>query len=190
MVFKLAEYMNRFNGGLVTMHSCEIDMKAWRGLIQQGFPIPSEVDLCNRYVSEYIVAMFANKLLRESEFETISLASDDLLSFVFDRNEAFFGPFSKKVSDEKHDSERSGKASIWQLVVSITEGQMKTTPGLQAADVLAWGINRQNTAAEGKEGKHLAYILRQLVMCTWKEYDEVAMHREFDACRSRSSPPL
>ena len=134
--------------------------------------------------------MFANKLLRESESETISLASDGLLSFVFDRNEAFIGPFSKKVCDEKHDSERSGEASIWQLVGGITEGQMKTTPGLQAADVLAWGINRQNTAAEGKEGKHLAYILRQLVMCTWKEYDEVAMLREFDACRTCTRPAV
>ena len=190
LVFKLAEYMNRFKGGLLTMHSCEVDMKAWRRLIKQGIPVPSEVDLCNRYVSEYIVGMFANKLLRESESEIISLGSEDMLSFTFDRNEVFIGPFSKKVNDEKVEAERSGRASIWQLVGGITDGQTDITPGLQAADILAWGVNRQNTASEGKEGKQLAYILRQLVMCTWKEYDEVAMHREFDACRSRSSPPL
>jgi Protein of unknown function (DUF3800) len=190
LVFKLAEYMNRFKGGFVTMHSCEVDMEAWRRLIKQGLPIPSEVDLCNRYVSEYIVGMFANKLLSESESETISLASDGLLSFIFDRNEPFIGPFSQKVNNEKDESERSRKASIWQLVDGITEDQMKSTPGLQAADILAWGVNRQNAAIEGKEGKHLAYILRQLVMCTWKEYDEAAMCREFYACRSRTRPTI
>jgi hypothetical protein len=98
---------------------------------------------------------------------------------VFDRNESFIGPFSKKVNREKDESERSGQHSIWQLVDSITEGNMKTTPGLQAADILAWGINRQNTAAEGKAGKHLAYILKQLVTCTWKEYDEITLRHEF-----------
>jgi hypothetical protein len=187
LIFKLVEFMNHFKNGLLTMHSCEVDMNAWRRLTQQGFDIPSEVDLCNRYVSEYIVGLFAKKILTESMYETISLAREDLLNYVFDQNESFIGPFSKKVNKEKDESERSGQHSIWQLVDGITEGNMKNTPGLQAADILAWGLNRQNTAMEGKEGKHLAYILKQLVMCTWKEYDEAALCREVFACRSRAS---
>ena len=179
LVFKLAEYMSQFKDGLLTMHSCEVDMNAWRKLAAQGQAIPSEVDLCNRYVAEYIVGIFAQCIVNASQSQTICLGREDLLSFVFDRNERFRASFSKKVNGEKSRAERSGKHSIWQLVDSITEGEMKATPGLQAADILAWGVNRQNTASEGREGKHLAHILKQLVKCTWKEYDEANMLKEF-----------
>jgi len=107
------------------------------------------------------------------------LGPEDLLNFVFDRSEDFHNPFSEKINKEKGIAEQSGKQSIWQFVDSITEGEMKTTPGIQAPDILAWGVNRQNTALEGREGKHLAYILKQLVMCTWKECDEDALRKEF-----------
>jgi hypothetical protein len=102
-----------------------------------------------------------------------------MLNFVFDRNESFLDPFLEKVNNEKNKARDSGMHTIWQLVDTIVEGEMKTSPGLQAADILAWGLNRQNTASEGREGKYLAHILKQLVMCTWKEYDESTMRKEF-----------
>lgn len=179
LVFKLVSHMNQFKGGQLTMHSCEVDMNAWRRLTEGGYHIPSEIDLCNKYVPSYIVSMFANKVLKESKSNRIFLYTKDLLNFVFDRNESFQQPFLDAVNSEKDKSKDTGQASMWQLVNGIKEDNAKTTPGLQAADILAWGLNRQNTAAEGKEGKHLAYILKQLVMCTWKEYDEAAMCREF-----------
>jgi hypothetical protein len=61
LVFKLAKYVNQFKGGRLTMHSCEVDMNAWRKLTAEGRTILSEVCLCNRYVSEYIVGLFAQR---------------------------------------------------------------------------------------------------------------------------------
>jgi len=161
------------------MHSCEIDMEALRRLTAQGYSIPHETALCNRYVSQYIVGMFAKKVIGESQSETICLSSEDLLNFVFDRSESFLVPFSESVTAERNKATESGKSSIWNLVGSITEGEMQITPGIQAADILAWGLNRKNTSQEGKDGMYLAHILKQIVMCTWKEYDETTLRREF-----------
>jgi hypothetical protein len=179
LVFKLAKYISQFKGGQLTMHSCEVDMNAWRKLTSENLIIPSEISLCNRYVSEYIVGLFAQDFLHSSPAESIVLGPEKMLNFVFYRNESFIKPFSEKVNDEKGKAEQSGLQSIWQLVDSIVEGEMKRTQGLQAVDVLAWGINRQNAASEGSEGKHLAHVLRQIVRCTWKIYDEPTMRKEF-----------
>jgi uncharacterized protein DUF3800 len=179
LILKLADYMKSFSGGRITMHSCRVDMNAWRKLTGQGIVIPTAVDLCSEGALATIIKLFGNKIWRETTSWPRYMGRGELLNFVFDRNEAFIAPFSKKVNEGKDKSEASGEFSLWQLIDSITEGEMKTSPGLQAADILAWGLNRQNTVAEGKQGKHLAHILHQLVMCTSKDYDENALRREF-----------
>lgn len=179
LIFKLAQYMSTFKNGILTMHSCEIDMEAWRSLVTAGYDLPSDVELCNRYVCEAIMGLFAKELISNSPSEVIHLSKGDLLSFIFDRNERFMGSFSEKVNREKDISEKHHTFSVWQLVDSVTEANMQTVPGIQAADILAWGVNRQNIADEGSEGKHLAYILRQIVRCTWKVFDEAALRKEF-----------
>lgn len=180
LVFKLVQYMSNFGRGSLTMHSCVIDMNAWRELVACGCDIPSEITLCNRYVSQYIVQMFARKVMEQAgEMEQFSIPVEDLLSFSFDRNEDFFDSFRAFVNREKQISKERGEGGMWDLVDGIGESEMIHSPGIQAADILAWGINRENTASEGSSGKYLAYILRQLVTSTWKEYDRPTLLREF-----------
>jgi hypothetical protein len=179
LVGKLLVFLGGLERGRITMHSCIIDMNTWRELTAQGCEIPSEIDLCNRYVSGLIVAMFAGKILQQAPAETILIPTDDLLNFTFDRNEDFFEPFRKFVNEEK----MKGESTIWHLVNGIGEGGMRNTPGIQAADVLAWASNRENTVAEGEEGKHIAYLLHQVVMSTRKVYDRETLLKKF-------GPPL
>ena len=179
LVFRLVKYMSGFKNGL-HMFSCGIDMKAWRKLSLAGISLPSEVELCNRYVSQVIVARFARSVLEAyKQSETITMHQDDLLNFVFDRHESFRRPFEDFINAEKNEAGRSGKSTIWQFVDGIAEGDMKRTPGIQAADILAWGTNRENTAQEGKDGISLAYIMKQVIAATWKEYDESRLLSEF-----------
>ena len=175
LVGKLLVYMGQLERGRITMHSCVIDMNARRELTDSGCFIPSAIELCNRYVSGYIVALFAQKVLEQAPAETVLIPTDDLLNFTFDRNEDFFEPFRKFVNEEK----RKGESTIWHLVDGVGEGEMKTTPGIQAADVLAWALNRENTVSEDEEGKHIAYLLHQVVMSTTKVYDRATLLREF-----------
>lgn len=175
LVGKLLVFPGGLEKGRITMHSCVIDMNAWRELTAGGCKIPSEIDLCNRYVSGLIAAIFAGQVLRQAPSDTFYIAQDDLLNFVFDFNEDFYEPFRKYVIEEKG----KGESTIWHLVDGIGEGEMRTTPGIQAADVLAWSSNRENTVAEGEEGKHIAYLLHQIVMSTRKVYDRETLLKEF-----------
>ena len=84
LLYKLAEYMSQFKGGVLSMHSCEIDMEAWRRITSDGYRIPSEIDLCNRYVSQYIVGLFTKQVLQSSNNHSVVLPKEDLLNFIFD----------------------------------------------------------------------------------------------------------
>lgn len=175
LVAKLLVFLSRLERGRITMHSCVIDMDAWRNLEASGCALPSPVELCNRYVSGLIVAIFAQKVLELAPTETFLIPRDDLLNFTFDRNEDFFEPFRKFVNEEK----KKGEGTMWHLVDGVGEGDMKHTAGIQAADVLAWALNRENTVSEGEEGKYIAYLLHQIVISTTKVYDRPTLSREF-----------
>jgi hypothetical protein len=180
LVFKLISYIAGFPRGDLTMHSCVIDMNAWRELVAGGCDIPSETALCNRYVSHYIVAMYARKVLEHNADKShFYMRTEDLLNFSFDRSEDFYEPFRLFVNKEKQRSVIRGECAMWDLVDGVGEADMRDTPGIQAADILAWGTNRENTAAEGADGAHLAHILRQLVASTSKEYNRDALVNEF-----------
>jgi len=123
--------------------------------------------------------MFAEKILENVNSDSFLIHQDDLLNFTFDRNEDFCGPFREFVIGEKKKLEISAECSIWKLVDGVGEGEMKYTPGIQAADILAWATNRENTSTEGEDGKYIAYLLHQVVMSTAKEYDRKTLLHEF-----------
>ena len=75
------------------------------------------------------------------------------------------------------ECERTGKDSMWRLVDFVTEGSMQTTPGIQAADILAWGLNRENTAPEGHYGIGLADIVRKVTAGMSMHCDEAIMRK-------------
>lgn len=58
------------------------------------------------------------------------------------------------------------------LVADIAEGNMQKSVGIQAADIIAWGLNRENTAPEGHYGVGLADILRNITAGTYMLVDE------------------
>jgi hypothetical protein len=162
------------------MFSCEIDMDAWRNLHIAGNNLPSEIDLCNRYCSEHILAGFAHAQVgRMAPGGEVWLRRDDLLHFVFDRNEEYFGPFRDKRDAELKKVEDIGKSSMWQLVGDVTEGVMKESPGIQAADMFAWALNRENTMPYGSKGTGVADAMRAAVGSCMKVYDEESLRREY-----------
>jgi hypothetical protein len=110
--------------------------------------------------------------------DTITMRTEDLIHFVFDRDEYFYQPFKNQWNRAQSEAEETGKISYWQLVASITEARMQTTPGIQAADMLAWSINRENTAALDQQGAGLATILRKIT-AGWEMTCDEAFIRRF-----------
>ena len=59
--------------------------------------------------------------------------------FYFDRGESFYGHIRDRIDNRKSRRE----APFWQHVVRTAEVDMHDAPALQAADVLAWGVNHK-----------------------------------------------
>jgi hypothetical protein len=178
LVFKLAKFMSEFKNTELINFSCVVAMDDWRKVRADGVDIPSEIALCNAYVPRQAMVTAARSLLKaHGGKQHIPLAPDHQIHFVFDRNEPFFGPFDAEWNAERDKANRSGVFSPWVLVDSVVEDTMTTTPGIQAADILAWGLNRENTAPEGHYGTGLANILRNITAGTYMYVDEDVLRR-------------
>ena len=80
--------------------------------------------------------------------------------FIFDRNEAFKKPFE----EEWHAALDEPGASDWKTIRAVTEvPDMRDSPGTQAADMVAWSVNRENVGHEGQAGFKMAHIMRQVL---------------------------
>ena len=179
LVFKLAKFMSEFKNTELLNFSCVVSMDDWRKIHDdEGVDIPTEIALCNFYVPRQAVVTAANSLLKANEGRRhIPLMPDALIHIVFDRSEPFFEPFRAEWNAEKDKANRGIAFSPWLLVDSVTEGTMKTTPGIQAADILAWGLNRENTAPEGHYGTGLANILKNITAGTYANVDEQMLRK-------------
>ena len=174
LVFKLAKFMSEFKNTELLNFSCVVNMDDWRKIHDdEGVDIPTEITLCNFYVARQAMVTAANSLVKANEGKKhISLTPDDLIHIVFDRNEPFFDSSKAEWIVEKDKANQGSAFSPWLMVDSVTEGTMQTTPGIQAADILAWGLNRENTAPEGHYGTGLANILRNITAGTYIHVDE------------------
>jgi hypothetical protein len=183
LVFKLAKFMSEFSPNELLRFSCTVDMDAWRKLTAEGLSIPSEVDICNYYCVRPAIVATGHSIMMAQQTEIVDITGDDLIHFVFDRSEPFFEKFRAEWNVGKDEFERTGKYNMWRLVDSVTEGNMKTTPGIQAADILAWGLNRENTAPEGTYGTGLANILQRITAGSHAPMDEAQMRRVYGRTR-------
>lgn len=188
LIFDLVKFLHEQPKGDLKMFSCAVNMDDWRTVRTDGIRVPSEVDLCNRYCSERILSEAVHGVIKSSgNSEYISVLKQELLHFVFDRNERFEGPFKKKWNEELNKAESGRYASVWQFVGSVGNARMELTPGIQAADMLAWGLNREATAPYGSYGTGLADALRSLVAGSEKIHVEDSMRREFAPSKGDAS---
>ncbi|MFZ0285538.1 MAG: DUF3800 domain-containing protein, partial [Terriglobales bacterium] len=68
---------------------------------------------------------------------------------------------------------------LWKLVEQISAVDMKKIPGVQAADILAWAVNREQTAAAGKKGTMMRHIMMQVIPASSVIWDEAKLRKHF-----------
>jgi hypothetical protein len=189
LVFELAKFMGSFLNTELLNFSCVVDMNDWRKVRAEGVNIPSEIALCNTYVPRCALTAAARSILNgnESTCGDIFLDSDELIYFIFDRNEPFFEPFRAEWKAEKDKAKASMVSSPWLLVGSVEERDMKATPGIQAADILAWALNRENTTPEGFYGTRLAEILRNITAGASMTIDENVLREISRTCTEQDT---
>ena len=166
-------YMSGLDKKRFHMFYCTIDLKAWRKLKSLTYQLPEPVQLCNRFCSETVLGWYLN------QYPDLIDPNADTVNYFFDRDEYFHHPFRKKWETEKKKAAKSKEWSIWQLIADIKAVEMKSTPGVQAADIIAWGMNRETFAAEGQKGKHLGHIIRQVIPATFVIWTEEKFRQRF-----------
>lgn len=111
---------------------CSVNTSARSRLVASGSVIPEPEIICGRWC-----------LVRASEwyFEAHPLKIERMTVF-FDRGENFMGPLKKLWLTERTPPERVARNLFWDLIQNIIDIDMVDTPGIQAADMLAWSRSR------------------------------------------------
>ena len=170
---KCVAYMSHLDKKRFHIFYCSVDLFAWRKLRAETYELPDPVDMCNKYCSETVVGWYLNS------YPGVIDTSTDNLKYFFDRSEPFKKPFEDKWNYEKNWAEEIGEQSCWHLIDDVSAVDMKKTPGIQAADIIAWGVNREVTQKDGKLGFHLAEVIRQVIPSHHIVWDEAKMRGQY-----------
>jgi len=157
-------YAQRLDKNDFRTFTCSIDLEEYRRLITQGESLPDYYELCSYFCPEQILKWYLNNFAERFPEE---------LHFYFDQNERHKGVFEKKWNRGK----KSGRGLLnhWHLIRSVNTADMRDTPALQLADVLAWGHNRRlmiDKHGTSQNWKHVSQIAESILPSTRKPIDE------------------
>ena len=99
----------------------------------QEWSLPLPVDILNYYVATAIFRWFAANTNRLVDHE---------LYYYFDQGKPFLGRFQKLV---RRNQNSSRIVNAWHMVRNPRPADMRLTPQLQLADLLAWAHHRRYT---------------------------------------------
>ena len=90
------------------------------------------------------------------------------LVLLFDKDE----PYINVVENEWKIGNRARDFPWWGMINSISPVNMRAVPGVQAADMLAWSINRVRSSGSADWKGQLASRVIQIVPHLWNEVEE------------------
>ena len=170
---KCLVYMSQLDKRRFRMFYSAVDLGAWRKLRAETYALPSPIALCNQFCPEAVLLWYIDC------YPDVVNLQNDTIEYFFDRGESFKGPFEAKVREGKKRARHSGVWNLWKLIKKVSAVDMKKVPGVQAADILAWAVNRDNTVSEGKAGKHLRHIIQQVIPAFSVLWDEAKLRKHY-----------
>jgi hypothetical protein len=169
---KCLVYMSHLDKKRFRMFYCAVDLRAWQRLRAETYQLPTPIELCNEFCSEGILMWYVG------HYPGIIDPRTDCVRYFFDKGEAFKAPFEAKWRQEKKKAERENAWSVWRFIKEVSAVDMKKTPGLQAADILAWAVNRDATIQAGK-AKYLRHIMHQVIPASYVIWDEAKFRHHY-----------
>lgn len=123
--------------------ACAIDVRAHKRLKAEGYALPKPAVICAELGLAQLLAWF----YADHPFQ---------LAYAFyDQNE----PFIKSIRSRwlvEENNKRKIKTPFLGMIANIVPANMKETPGIQAADILAWAFIRKLRGAPGDKWAGLA----------------------------------
>lgn len=141
-------YLQHVDKERFRMFWCTVDLEAYRSLKSEGLNLADPLDILidlPRNVLNWFFAQWPG-LIHSAHF-------------CFDQGEPFKDPFEQRWQKEKSFS-LNGTDYFWSLLKTITTADMRDRPGLQAADLLAWAVNRSRLPRDA------SFKLAQMIMAT------------------------
>lgn len=172
MVFGLVNQLLSYLTTLPKHEYCHVtatvDLAAYRKLQNENYQMDSAADLC---ITTCTLGLF-------DWFLDHYHGPDREAHYYFDAGEPFEPILKAKWESELEASRRTGVDSFWSLIGHIGPAQMRCTPGLQVADMLAWATNRDLNELPLRY-KELILPLRVLVPSLCITWDEEQLRRRF-----------
>lgn len=154
---------------------CSVDLAAWAKLRAETYQMPDPIDMCNTFCSEAVLMWYGFGFAPSTLMDPRS----DSVKYFFDRNEYFFQPFYEKWNRERNQSDATGRWSLWNAIDEVAPVDMKKTPGIQAADIVAWARNRETFTADGEIYSKMAYILRDVTPTSYVIWNEEKLRKQY-----------
>ena len=145
LVYDAAEVLRSFKVDRLCAVYATINTSARQRLIDEGFTIADPIDICAQHCLYQALKWHREKHQLEIAY------------LFYDQGE----PFKQRIYDLWLPHERQTIKTIgWGSIGGISEVDMRVTPPIQAADLIAWAISR---AHRNKDRDIWATLARQLV---------------------------
>ena len=167
LVNALLSYVTTIPTAKYCQFTCTIDMNAYRRLQAENYQMDSFVDICNACCVERMMYWYL-KEYRGVDLEAV---------YYFDKDEPFEPVFKAKWENELERDGDLGTNSVWTPIKCVGTLNMRKTPGLQIADMLAWGNNRE--AISGTTHQHIALAMRALTKTKHIKWEEGNLRKRY-----------
>jgi hypothetical protein len=168
LVNLLVSYITQFPQDKYCQVMCTIDMAAYRKLAAETYQLDSPVDICNTYCVQAVMSWYRSLYRGGLDYEA---------SYYFDTGEPFEPAFKAKWEEALEIGASTGTHSIWSHIKHVGTLPMRENPGLQIADMLAWGRNREECKTPRFE--HIALTLTRLAPTLSIMWDEERLRKRY-----------
>jgi hypothetical protein len=149
--------------------ACTVEMDAYRKLQSETYQIEAPAELCVNTCVDRIMDWYFHEYHGGVDLEA---------HYYFDGGEPFEEIFQAHWKREIEAAERTGQHSRWQHVTHIGTAVMRSTIGIQVADMLAWSTNR-HAAVPGERYADFVIALRALMPTKWAVWDEALLKKYY-----------
>jgi hypothetical protein len=156
-------YAQKLDKQLFRTFVSSVEMPPYRRLKQQHAKFPSIPMLSNKAVA---IRMFRWYIENFSNWKQAEIY------YFFDQNEIFASPF-KTLWQRRQRKTRRGLYNPWDLIKNVETANMRFTPQLQFADLIAWAHHRKLTpASQGQKWSELHVFTDAVLPFTRRDYRE------------------
>ncbi|HVB58051.1 MAG TPA: DUF3800 domain-containing protein [Candidatus Acidoferrales bacterium] len=160
LVMDLLMYLQHVDKERFRMFWCTVDLDAHRKLKDEGLGIAEPIEIC---IDCPTVAL-----------DWFFIKWPGIISsahYFFDIGEPFKAPFEDRWRSKKAFS-LDGSDHFWSLLKTVATVQMRDKPGLQAADLIAWAVNRKFSAQKDAAFSGVESIMQNVIPSSSILWDE------------------